>query len=294
VFPKSLRKVDGSSLVDLETVSIEAGNTAFVLEADLLYDATLTVIVRNFSSEPSMVIGKRVHVVAKHAFTECKSITDIRFEPESTLHTIESYAFTTASVHSVSIPRFVEVLRSFAFSDCRFLECVTFDDESNLMIIEEFAFLSCLVLEQVELPPSVEFVELSAFPDYCNVKILGSSIFDCETDRVPRRMRRETSRSRLDTDGRRRCAASVSVYFRAAGTANPFSTSDGQAHTASHVCGFNLGVLKELETSRSGERLQDQGTVRQTVSKSSLEWEAILAGPGPPKGVATRRKIQVK
>jgi hypothetical protein len=155
VFPKSLQKVDGSSLVDLETVSIEVDKTAFVLEADILYDATrtvtVTVIVRNFSREPNLLIGKWVEVMASHPFTECESIADIRFEPESILHTIQSYAFATSCLHSVWIPRFVEVLQSFAFYNGGFHEPLAFDDGSHLKIIEEFAFLSRSVLNQVEL-----------------------------------------------------------------------------------------------------------------------------------------------
>jgi hypothetical protein len=169
-----LERLDGSALIDLVTVKIEAGSTSLLFVGNILYDGTRTVIVRNFCRESSIIIDKTVEVLAKHAFAECKSVTTISFERESKLCTIQSHAFSKSGLHTICIPRFVEVLPRFSFHDCEFLEYLLFDDPSNLKTIEEFAFSDCRALKEVHLPPSVKFVDLSAFPDDCDVTISGS------------------------------------------------------------------------------------------------------------------------
>jgi hypothetical protein len=55
-FPKSLERLDGSALVDLDTVKIEADSTSLLFAGDILCDGTRTVIVRNFCRESSIII----------------------------------------------------------------------------------------------------------------------------------------------------------------------------------------------------------------------------------------------
>jgi hypothetical protein len=156
----------------LDTILVEPENTALIFIDDLLYDGTQGVIVRNFCRRPSRPIAQSVEIIARHAFTECESVCDISFQAESKLRAIESYAFSTSCIHSISIPRLLEIIPGFAFYDCKFLEVLEFEEASNLKSVEEFAFLSCMSLAAVQLPWSVEFVDFQAFPDDCEVTTL--------------------------------------------------------------------------------------------------------------------------
>jgi hypothetical protein len=84
------------------------------------------------------------------------------FESGSRLERIEAYAFRESGLHSIVIQSSVVVLGIQSFSRCQSLESVAFESGSRLERIEERAFQES-GLKSIEHPPSVSFIDGSAF-----------------------------------------------------------------------------------------------------------------------------------
>jgi hypothetical protein len=77
---------------------------------------------------------------------------------------IESEAFSSSSLQSISIPRNVEILGSGCFSYCESLSSITFESNSRLTQIESKAFSSSS-LQSILIPTNVEILGSKCFYD---------------------------------------------------------------------------------------------------------------------------------
>jgi hypothetical protein len=101
-------------------------------------------------------------------------LRSIIFESHSRLMVIESQAFSSSLIQSISIPSSVEILGSFCFHRCKLLSSITFESNSRLLRIEEGLFLESS-LQSILIPRNVEI-----FCSYCfsNCQLLFSITFE--------------------------------------------------------------------------------------------------------------------
>ena len=148
----------------------------------------LKTISTAFSSCPiiSIEIPASVETIEASAFRGCSKLATVTFEKGSQLKTIrsaDSYyphtyygAFSFCPITSIEIPASVETIEAAAFKGCSSLTTVTFEKESQLKIIGGGygysysgtfyyygAFSDCTALKSIEIPASVETIEVVAF-----------------------------------------------------------------------------------------------------------------------------------
>jgi hypothetical protein len=158
VIPRNVQFINGSALdnVKLSSVTIENGNTTFVVENDLLIDILFHKLIRNFSRSSKVDIPNHIEIFGLSCFSYCKSLSSISFESNSRLTRIEASAFSESSLQSIIIPSNVEILCSRCFSYCKSFSYISFESNSRLTRIESHPFygLSCTIV----IPSTVLFV----------------------------------------------------------------------------------------------------------------------------------------
>lgn len=117
----------------------------------------------------SVVIGKDVETIGIRAFYLNKSLDSVTFSEESSLKTINEYAFAgfrgvdefddwqeiSNKLTSIAIPASVEVIGESAFEFNTELASVTFANNSSLTTLGSSAFMHCVVLDNIVLPNSI-------------------------------------------------------------------------------------------------------------------------------------------
>ena len=142
----------------------------------------------SFCPITSIEIPASVETIEAAAFKGCSSLATVTFEKGSQLKTI-SGDYSTGStsnysgvfsdctaLKSIEIPASVETIEAAAFKGCSSLTTVTFEKESQLKIIGGGygysysgtfyyygAFSDCTALKSIEIPASVETIEVVAF-----------------------------------------------------------------------------------------------------------------------------------
>ena len=146
----------------------------------------LKTISTAFSSCPiiSIEIPASVETIETSAFRGCSKLATVTFEKGSQLKTIrsaDSYyphtyygAFSFCPITSIEIPASVETIEAAAFKGCSSLATVTFEKGSQLKTISgdystgstsnySGVFSDCTALKSIEIPASVETIEVVAF-----------------------------------------------------------------------------------------------------------------------------------
>ena len=128
----------------------------------------------------SIKIPASVKTIEEAAFKGCSSLATVTFEKGSQLKTIggDSYssgAFSDCTaLTSIEIPASVETIEAAAFKGCSYLATVTFEKGSQLKTISgdystgstsnySGVFSDCTALKSIEIPASVETIEVVAF-----------------------------------------------------------------------------------------------------------------------------------
>ena len=143
----------------------------------------------NCSNIQSINIHKNVKSIGNNAFQNCAALSNMNFETGSKLNSIGEGtfygctaltridipenlkkigvgAFSGSGLKSITIPKNVVSIENLAFSDCKSLLNVDFEDGSVLGTIGEEAFKSCVKLTAIEIPDSVDTIDIYAF-DSC-------------------------------------------------------------------------------------------------------------------------------
>lgn len=114
-----------------------------------------------------LTVGKNVQKMPAYLFYTNASnryapkLTELVFEESSVCQSIGAYAFSCASLTSVTIPYGVTSIGNDAFSFCAELTDVTIPN--TVTSIGNFAFCMCTSLTEITIPDSVTSIEFSAF-----------------------------------------------------------------------------------------------------------------------------------
>ena len=189
--PASVETIEASAFrgcSKLATVTFEKGSQLKTIRsADSYYPHTYYGAF-SFCPITSIEIPASVETIEAAAFKGCSSLATVTFEKGSQLKTI-SGDYSTGStsnysgvfsdctaLKSIEIPASVETIEAAAFKGCSSLTTVTFEKESQLKIIGGGygysysgtfyyygAFSDCTALKSIEIPASVETIEVVAF-----------------------------------------------------------------------------------------------------------------------------------
>jgi hypothetical protein len=156
----------------LSCISFESNSALKSIEPDAF---------RDFSLE-SIILPRTVEMIHGSAFSFCHGIS-IGFEEGNKYFIVEEdfmfdfdrrimIRYLGKSV-SVCIPNYVYVIGEFCFSGCNSVSSISFECDSILERIECHAF-SWTRLTSVQLPATVEFIAVNAFPETCTISRNGS------------------------------------------------------------------------------------------------------------------------
>ena len=120
------------------------------------------------SSIENITIPSNVTFVGRNAFYNAKTLSEVTFDSNSKLSTIEREAFAkTTALETITLPKCLTSLGSSAFEQSG-LEQVLFEEGINLKEISEKAFLGTN-LTSISIPASVEIINHNAFRDCINL-----------------------------------------------------------------------------------------------------------------------------
>ena len=126
---------------------------------------------------------KKIHIPAKvesiknMAFYNCLQLITVTYDKDSQLNTIGPLGFMKCtSLTVIEIPASVETIEANAFNGCSSLTTITFEKGSHLKTIggegkststasTRGAFMGCTSLTAIEIPASVELIQIGAFQD---------------------------------------------------------------------------------------------------------------------------------
>ena len=166
--------INGKSLGEFTSISAEnfAGVTAvspyafkgFVnLQSVELPDDITSIGESAFYECPltSIVIPDSVTSIGRYAFYNCTALESIEFGENSSLNTIDEFAFSGCnSLESFVIPSGVIRVESYLFYGCTSLASVRL---SNITVISYAMFEHCSNLQSIIIPASVVGIEGAAF-----------------------------------------------------------------------------------------------------------------------------------
>lgn len=118
-------KAKTATLAEAKTVdSIEIPTT--LERAGVLYtvDAIGEYAFGNNSNITAIVIPASIKLIGKSAFQLCKNLTNISFEDNSQLTTIENFAFSSSGINEITIPEGVVSIGKSAFASCENLTTI--------------------------------------------------------------------------------------------------------------------------------------------------------------------------
>jgi hypothetical protein len=118
LIPRTVTSIDGSTFVEskISRISIEDGNTTFVIEKDLLLDFDHKTLIRYFGSSSSILIPRNIEILGSSCFSSCESLSSISFKSNSRLTRVEADAFAGTSVDFVLLPHNTAFIAGGAFS----------------------------------------------------------------------------------------------------------------------------------------------------------------------------------
>ena len=145
-------------------------------------------------------IPSSIKTIEANAFYRCEKLTDVHFAENSVLESVGEYAFQRCfSLVSVTLPKSVKTLGNRVFDELNNLESVVFEEgnelesigqgcfggcpklktiqfaETSKFTVIDYTFLHLTVLEELDLPNSVESIKTYSIQDCSSLKTLWLS-----------------------------------------------------------------------------------------------------------------------
>jgi hypothetical protein len=146
----SVREICGNflELSGVHHISVDADNSEFETIGGFLVNRDRTAIIRYFGEDCDLRIDVNIETIGDYAFSRCRCLRSVTFEPGSKLKRIGNYAF--ASCMSLKLVQFGGPCPKFdtqCFSYCLFLEKVVFASRSDRVPRTDDAFHGCSSLK---------------------------------------------------------------------------------------------------------------------------------------------------
>lgn len=135
--PASVTEIGGSAFNTVETIELDSGNTSFVLDNGILYNANMSKIIWISPAIKNVIIPDNVTSIYTSMFENCSWI------------------------ETVSVPSGITEIGSNAFKGCTSLTTVTLPD--GLLKINSGAFTGCTSLNSINIPGSIKEISTGAF-----------------------------------------------------------------------------------------------------------------------------------
>jgi hypothetical protein len=164
--PASTEEVDGSAFVDCRPweVRVADGNPNFIVEGKMLLSHDGDRIVRYFGVESDVTVARKVGVLGKSCFEQCRDLARMIFEDGTKLRMIGLSAFSgCAALYGIAIPASVEIIEDEAFKGCFALVYCLIDEDAKLVRIGTGVFAKCDSLTSFYVPERVESIGQDCF-----------------------------------------------------------------------------------------------------------------------------------
>ena len=183
--PELVKKIDESAFVgceNLEEITVDENNAKYSASDNVLYDKHETRLIRCPSSYDNFIVPELVSAIGKNAFNCCKKLKTVYLPPY--LMRIEEYTFANCeALETIDIPDNVVAIKRGAFENCPNLEYINISESSSLRKIDDYAFYGCRKLKKIFMPEMLSEV--------CSYDENGGGTFGCcesleEIDLPPR------------------------------------------------------------------------------------------------------------
>lgn len=185
------------SELDMQEVNMQKMNQGPINVAKLLLPISLVEISEKAFEDgkiENIVIPASVKSIGNRAFSYCRNLETVSFDPDSKVEIIEGgwqgFSSTPTGVFAycnklkeINIPASVKIIKGGAFYGCELLTKVTFNENSNLEELEgdydyygnRGAFADCTSLTTILIPKNVKKIGVSTF---ANCSALQSVVFE--------------------------------------------------------------------------------------------------------------------
>lgn len=241
------------------------------------------------SNVTSISVSSSVISIGKHAFADCKSLTNLRFEKSATPLTIENFIFYGTDPTSLAEMHFycgrellidsgcwllqysnttycelegIEVLKDLYLGECKTLKDLVL--HKGLKTISGNAFSRCDALHNVKIPEGVTSIEMYAFDNFTGLEsiTLPSTLLN------------------IDQFYYCKSLADIYIYAKEPPTINGGDTpypSDSASHGTVHVLAEALEAYKSSVWGEAPERYQIVGDL---VEQKGVEIQLSVNGNG--------------
>ncbi|MBO5394698.1 MAG: leucine-rich repeat protein [Clostridia bacterium] len=194
---KKVTKVLADSFKNNKSITrVNIGNNVLVIEDYAFYYCSNLAEIKlsnNLSSIgtyafkwtglASLILPRTLQTIGVKAFEGCNDLLSVTFANNSTLKSIDNYAFHGCQyLDSITIPNSVEKIGEYAFDSCKRLTSITFEENCLLESIENNVFQYCSNLSAITIPSKVKSIGDYSF-GYCSLLetiVLPDSITNIE------------------------------------------------------------------------------------------------------------------
>jgi hypothetical protein len=132
--PSFVDTIAGNAFVasGIREIIVADENPNFKARGSFLMNCDGTSLIRYFGLDSHVEIFRDITVLCQQSFAQCSELREVRFESNSKLRRIESFAFShCSSLQSIVIPSFVDTIAGNAFLQSGIREIIVADDNPN-------------------------------------------------------------------------------------------------------------------------------------------------------------------
>lgn len=145
--PDTITRVEQDAFADCPNLDMKEYNNAYYIGNT--NNPHVVLLKAKHREIASVTVHKDTKVIYGEAFREISTLTDLAFENNCKLVSIERWAFYDCyNLERLSIPYMLEYIGEYAFADCAKMEC-RLSGRANLKKIDEHAFENCESLYSV-------------------------------------------------------------------------------------------------------------------------------------------------